>query len=371
MRSTDLPAFLSSHRAALLERWAYKVSTTLSSESWMTEEQLRNSLPLFIDEIIEGLERQAGKLVDDKKSALARVHGSQRETLGRGVADLVREYGLFFESVVELALEEGKALDPADVLELSKCLYTGAAEAVDEYAVQSEAGRKKAELLHFGFVAHELRNPLWSARMAWDRVRGDAEKRGRSADVLSRNLARLSELVDETLSVARLAELGSTPIAQREAVSVVRLLQEAQEDSRGDAEAKDIALHIEADETHRARGDHRLLLSALTNLVRNAVKFTHEGGGVTIRSRVADTRLVIEVQDECGGLPPERAERLFEAFTQANKDRRGFGLGLAISKQAVEAQGGTLTVKNVPDSGCIFVLELARDGDGDEGERLV
>jgi signal transduction histidine kinase len=104
--------------------------------------------------------------------------------------------------------------------------------------------------------------------------------------------------------------------------------------------------------------DPRLVSSALTNLVRNAVKFTHQGGTVEIRARVAEERVSIEVEDGCGGLPPGFVERAFAPFAQMGADRTGFGLGLAIAKQAADAHGGSIRVQNLPGKGCIFVLEL-------------
>jgi signal transduction histidine kinase len=67
-------------------------------------------------------------------------------------------------------------------------------------------------------------------------------------------------------------------------------------------------------------------------------------------------------------LPPERAERLFDAFTQLTRDRRGFGLGLAISKQAIEAHGGTLNVRNRPGKGCVFTIDLPPEQPGDTSD---
>ena len=354
-----MQAFLREHRTELLERWERMVRENLPSESSLTREQLRDSLPLFLDEIVEGLEGLSGKLVAEQRSALARVHGGQRQHLGRNIAELVREYGLFYETVAELWSELQTDPTATGLLELSKCLFTGAAEAVEEFAEREEADRRKQDLRHFSFIAHELRNPLGTALMMWNTLRCEPALSERHKGVMDRSLSRVTHLVDETLFKARLADLGRDPVVQIEDVDVTRLLAEAEEDSSGDAELKGVALSVGDGSRKHARGDHRLLLSALTNLVRNAVKFTHPGGNVVLRARDEEGRVLIEVQDQCGGLPPGRAERLFEAFTQANQNRRGFGLGLAIAKQAVEAQGGTLSVKDVPDSGCIFVMDLA------------
>ena len=74
------------------------------------------------------------------------------------------------------------------------------------------------------------------------------------------------------------------------------------------------------------------------------------------------TQVVIEVEDECGGLPPGKAEELFQPFEQRGGDRSGLGLGLAISRQGVEANGGAIEVKDLPGKGCIFSITLPRGG---------
>jgi signal transduction histidine kinase len=117
-----------------------------------------------------------------------------------------------------------------------------------------------------------------------------------------------------------------------------------------------LAFHVENDVTILV--DARLVRSALSNLVRNAVKFSHEGGSVEVRARGGEEHVVIEVEDSCGGLPSGAVERLFAPFAQLGTDRSGFGLGLAIAKQAADAHGGVIRAQDLPGVGCIFALEL-------------
>jgi signal transduction histidine kinase len=276
------------------------------------------------------------------------------------VASLVREYGFLYESAVELAEELRPAPSVRELRELSRCLFASAAEAAQEFAQQADQRQRELDLKHFGFIAHELRTPLGAALLSWHHIRKNERCTSPHANILNRSLERLTKLVDDTLSSARLASLGQVPAVHVESVDVASLLAEAEAESRAEAEVKDVTIVVAPQSGLKLRGDPRLLLSALTNFVRNAVKFTHIGGTVVLRSRIREQRIVIEVQDQCGGLRPDRAERLFEAFKRANQNRTGFGLGLAIAKQAIEAHGGTVGVKNVPDSGCIFEMELSQ-----------
>ncbi len=74
---------------------------------------------------------------------------------------------------------------------------------------------------------------------------------------------------------------------------------------------------------------------------------------------VAD-RILIEVQDQCGGLAAGEAEKMFLPFTQGGEDETGLGLGLSISRRSVEVNKGTLSVRDLPGSGCVFTIDLPR-----------
>jgi hypothetical protein len=104
--------------------------------------------------------------------------------------------------------------------------------------------------------------------------------------------------------------------------------------------------------------DREMLSSALANLLQNAFKFTRPGGHVFLTARVVASHVLIEVADQCGGLPPGWAEELFLPFTQRSGDRSGVGLGLSISRRAVHAIGGTMAVRDVPGTGCVFTIDL-------------
>ena len=98
----------------------------------------------------------------------------------------------------------------------------------------------------------------------------------------------------------------------------------------------------------------------VANLVQNAFKFTAAKSHVALRARAEGERVLIEVEDECGGLPAGATEALFAPFEQRGGDRTGVGLGLSISRRGVEANGGTLRVRDLPGRGCVFTIDLPR-----------
>lgn len=110
--------------------------------------------------------------------------------------------------------------------------------------------------------------------------------------------------------------------------------------------------------------DPQLLASAVMNLLHNAFKNTRPGTAVILRAHAVDHRLVIEVEDECGGIPASKTD-LFQAFGERRgADRSGLGLGLFIARQAVRAHGGDITIRNMPGQGCIFAIDVPLAGGG-------
>jgi signal transduction histidine kinase len=106
--------------------------------------------------------------------------------------------------------------------------------------------------------------------------------------------------------------------------------------------------------------DRESLISAVGNLLQNAFKFTRQHSEVSLSAYAAADRILIDVEDSCGGLPPGDFGRMFLPFTQGSADRSGLGLGLSICRRSVEANNGVLRVRDVPGTGCIFTIDLPR-----------
>jgi signal transduction histidine kinase len=124
------------------------------------------------------------------------------------------------------------------------------------------------------------------------------------------------------------------------------------------AENRNLQLAIEVAPHLTVIGDPQLLSSAVMNLLNNAFKYTPAGGRVVLRARREDERVLIEVEDECGGVA-DGADDPFKAFAVRRKgDRTGLGLGLSIARKAVRMHGGEIHHRNIPGKGCVFVIDL-------------
>jgi len=107
-------------------------------------------------------------------------------------------------------------------------------------------------------------------------------------------------------------------------------------------------------------GNRDRLLAALVNLLHNAFKFTHAHTEVELIAYAEGDHVVLDVRDNCGGLPPGTNTSIFQPFMQAGDNRSGLGLGLSIARRSVEADGGVLSVRDLPGTGCIFTIKLPR-----------
>jgi hypothetical protein len=150
-------------------------------------------------------------------------------------------------------------------------------------------------------------------------------------------------------------------VHRREHVLLTELMEEVEVAAAIEANARGLQLTVTPVEPGVTIDvDRQLLAAALANLLQNAFKFSRPQGHVVVRSGSvpASGRVLIEVEDECGGLPPGRAEDLFRPFEQRSADRSGLGLGLAIARDSVESNGGGIRARSVPGRGCIFTIDL-------------
>jgi signal transduction histidine kinase len=216
-------------------------------------------------------------------------------------------------------------------------------------------------------ASHELRTPLTSItgylEMSLDRAEGPlSPAREAHLRIVQRNADRLTALVDQLLF---LAGADSHPLElDRQPVDLGPLLEEAVETARPAAQARNIALVIEAKTPEQVVADRSQLLRVLENLVTNAVKFSFDGETVRLATQSDGAHAVIEVTDTGVGIPTAEQADLFNRFfhgtTAFHRAVPGSGLGLAISQVIAEAHGTTIEVESSPGVGSIFRLALPR-----------
>jgi len=355
--------FLRTYRSDIIAR-AMATLRTVAELPQATAAELEKEVALFLDELLESIKESWQPSEKLRQSAARQGHHMQR--LGIPLAQVVHAYGDTCQAMTELAAEKNILFTPGDYYIFNGCLDLAISEAVTAYVRATEHSAGEQERL--GSLAHELRNSVNTALLAFDVLRrGQAGIDGSAGAVLHRSLINLRDLIDSALTNVRIesGHLNQQPIGLADFIRDVTAAAAMQ------AQARQIRLVVTPVEPALAvTADRQLLTSALTNLLYNALKFTHPRGLVSLRAYAAKDRIRIEVEDECGGLPTDKIDDLFRPFAQQGEDRTGLGLGLTISRRAVEACGGEITVRNLPGKGCVFIIELPYEPSAPAGSAL-
>ncbi|HMI31383.1 MAG TPA: HAMP domain-containing sensor histidine kinase [Candidatus Limnocylindrales bacterium] len=349
-----LHEFISKHRKELIERTRAKVA--LRAAPRPTPNELTNGIPLFLTQLGRVLKAEADPAAASEMRESATLHGGDLLRQGFTISQVVHDYGDLCQAATELALEMDVPIGTEDFHTLNRCLDNAIASAVTEYARQRDVGVWGEEVKRLGFFAHELRGHLQTALLAFQAVKsGKVGLNGSTVGLLERSLRGLRDLIDRSVSEVRL----NAGIYRKERIPLGKFIEEAEVDAS--MEATDRGLRFGVEHTNQdllVDVDRQLFSSAISNLLQNAFKFTKPSSHVWLRTRSHADHVSIEVEDQCGGLLPGTADAIFRPFEQRGADRAGLGLGLAISRQAIEADGGKIWVRDIPGQGCVFVIEM-------------
>ncbi|MEA2538946.1 MAG: two-component system, OmpR family, sensor histidine kinase CpxA, partial [Acidobacteriaceae bacterium] len=207
-------------------------------------------------------------------------------------------------------------------------------------------------------VSHELGSPLSRLNVALALAR---RKAGPAViPELNRIQGDTSEISSMVQQLLRLARLESGLEQEEEEIySLHELLQQVCFDNQFTAEQASKQVHLLSSPEVNMRGYRELLKRALDNILRNAIRFTPEGGRVEVDvlSRPHDV-VLIQVRDSGVGVQEDKLDTIFEPFVRASADRSGAGLGLAIARQAVHANRGTIRARNRVEGGLLIEISL-------------
>jgi signal transduction histidine kinase len=355
-----LQEFVEVHRDELIRRCRDKVSRR--SLPLPTEAEITHGVPLFLDQLVAAL-RSGGDRPNPAIADGALLHGQELLRYGFTVSQVVHDYGDVCQSITELALEVDAPIATEDFRTLNRCLDDAIASAVTEFSRASRPsqvdGRGDPEHHRLGFFAHELRNLVNTAVVAFEVLKkGEVGVGGSTAAIVDRSLMGLRALISRALVEVRLTE----GVQSRERIAVGTFVIQIAAGAALEAAARGIRFDVRPIEDDLAiEGDPLVLAAVVNNLLQNAFKFTRPDTTVTLRIGASRERVLIQVEDQCGGLPggEEAAETLFRAFEQRGADRTGFGLGLAFSRWGTAVNGGRLYARNNAD-GCAFIVDLPR-----------
>jgi signal transduction histidine kinase len=372
-----MSTFLANNHDELIARCQAKVVKRPRRDA--SSLQLSNGVPLFLDQLQQTLEaeeenhaaesmRISGASGGDAQllsemAVSAAAHGQGLLKLGFSVDQVVHDYGDLCQAITDLAFERDAPFSVPEFRTLNRCLDNAIASAVSAFSHQRDAAiaHRLGEELNerVGLLVHELRNALATASYAVTALElGNLPMSGSTGAVLKRGLETLKKIVGDSLEQVRAKALEP---AQRQAFTLQSFIADARNDALLHAGASGSRLTVPlVDPLLEVEGDRERLLGALSNLLQNAFKFTRPATEVSLIAYAVAEQIFIDVKDHCGGLPEGQCGALFTPFTQRGTDRSGLGLGLSIARASVEADGGTLTVRDVPGTGCVFTMTMPR-----------
>jgi two-component system sensor histidine kinase SenX3 len=285
------------------------------------------------------------------------------------------------EVLVEQAIREALALamagspqrrnldilgPPRRILEISTVPLDDGARSTGALAVIEDVSeRRRLEAVRRDFVAnisHELKTPVGALGVLAETIASETDTRviRRLAGRMTGESMRVGRIVDDLLALSRI-EAEEQPT--RESVGVRDLVHEAVDRIRSLAETAGITLDLSAvGRRHTVRGDRRQLVSAVTNLLENACKYSDGGSTVSVSSTADGSSVSIAVRDEGIGIPTTDLERVFERFYRVDRARSretgGTGLGLAIVRHVANNHRGDVRVESREGVGSTFTLRL-------------
>lgn len=268
--------------------------------------------------------------------------------------------------IVESGAPTGSVVAIKDITERRRSEQEHARSIQQESEIRRLRELDEFKTLFINTAAHELRTPLTPLKLHLHTLQ--AGKRGelnpqqqRTLAILTRNLDRLGQLIEEVLDVGRL-QAGRLAV-EKETVLVNQLVRDVAESFQEVASGAGLSMSCRVDLDLRIDGDPKRLTQVLFNLLENAIKFTPRGGQVQVVAERRGRSVLIQVRDTGMGLRAEDIGKLFTPFTQiqeaVERTKTGSGLGLYISKGLVQLHGGTIEVASGgPGQGAVFTVSL-------------
>ncbi len=248
-------------------------------------------------------------------------------------------------------------------------VHLRAASIGDQYIVimaEDRSQQHRTEAIRHDFVAnvsHELKTPVGAMSLLAEAIEDaadDPEAVRHFASRLSIESVRLSALVQDVISLSRLQ--GRDIVETAEPLNITRLVSDAIDRVRTEASSRDITIYSRQPEPLSVYGDYDQLMTAIRNLIDNAVTYSPEGSNVWVEVTKHEDVVHIAVRDQGPGIADEDRERIFERFYRVDSARSratgGTGLGLSIVKHTVSNHGGEILVDSAVGEGSTFLIRL-------------
>lgn len=364
------------HSAELVARVTALVRTRQHLERAERAERAFRSLLEHLPDLVVALDR-AGR-VTFVNAVASKVFGATPESLlGRGASDLLPGLALGAEgdeSLDDYRIGErvyAPFVRPLPTSELATTVIVLREVTLDRLAADTarRADQRKDEFL--AMLGHELRNPLSAITAAIHLASArpdDARVNARVRDVLARQTAHMTRMIDDLLDVSRITR-GKIQL-RRAPLDLATTVERAVETARPAIAARHQRLAVSVEGAPlTVDGDPTRLEQVLVNLLNNAAKYTPEGGQIAVSAGREGQSVVVRVRDDGVGIPAEALSQIFDLFAQVEaslaRAQGGLGIGLTLVRTLVAMHGGTVTASSEgPGRGSEFVVRLPYAGEG-------
>jgi two-component system, OmpR family, phosphate regulon sensor histidine kinase PhoR len=344
-------------RETLLARWRDRVRQ-LPSAQQLDIPALNDHVPVLLDEMAELLKQHNGDTIEETLlEGSPPIHGRQRLIDGFDISEVVSEYHELRGCIYELADENGIVIRGRSLQIVNRVIDEAIGLAVQTYATARalEIQQRRAEQL--AFVAHDLRTPLSAVRLAAEYLEvslaeniSDSEA-SEMIQILKRNVQQLADLITRIIKEHSDAQTQLEQKLERRTIDLWPLVQEVVANLAPVSETAGVSLANKVPRHLRVFADAELLARVFQNLLSNAFKYSPRSDVTIEASQLASGDVECVVRDKGIGMTPEQMERLFDKGSTGGDGTNGFGLGLSIVKELVEAHGGYVKVESADGAG--------------------
>jgi signal transduction histidine kinase len=364
-----LASALRSRSDVIIQKWETAVRSMLPAADELTLQQLRNSLPAILQEIVDVFEsngpRETRELIEGSRS-----HGSTRFHESYSIRELIIEYQLLRRIIIEQISEDlNEILDTRSNVALNMAIDTALQSGVvtfTEDLQQQIRASAETQSKYLSFLSHDLRNHLNRATLHLQLLTTKLAQAPEYSEIVenirsvNRAILQTTSGMDRILQAEQLRQ-GSVELNIQH-VDLNFVLRDVAKQLYPEAKSKGLELEVDVPEEARAAGDEGLLVLTLHNLLCNAIKYSSKGKvkiSACSKSNGEEQAWVISISDQGPGIAPENLKHLFEAFRRGNTyGTPGVGLGLSIASHATILLGGMLEVESKVNDGSTFRFVL-------------
>ena len=368
----ELAASLRASIPRITERWQSLVRRSLPSADPLTFSQVRDDLPVVLEQMGKALETQRPDPTE-KLIEITPKHGEVRFHQNFDVDELLAEHQLLRPILIEeVTARLGRPLTPEESIALhagTDVMIRRATVAFVNHQTRQLKAATEAQSKYLSFLSHDLRGGLNGVFLMIEVLRRELVKEPKFSESLE-DLEMMRRSIFETIGTmdrflhAERFRKGKVQVRPNR-VELSTVIAEVATQFSYQAKDKSLELHVDRSRPCQAVTDRELLTMILQNLISNAIKYTAKGKvSVSVRPPAGNNGdgCLVSVSDQGPGIPKERLSELFATFTRGETHGQpGVGLGLSIARQAADMLGARLWAESEVGKGSTFFLQLPKE----------